>query len=231
MIQMFHVHKRYGAGLAALEDVNLKIEKGEIVFLVGASGAGKSTLLKLLFCEASADQGQILFDGRNISRIKESDIPALRRKIGFIFQDFRLIARQTVYENVGLPMRIAGASARDIRKRVLEVLSLVRLERQYKQFPPALSGGERQRVAIARALVHRPSLVLADEPTGSLDDALADEMMALLKNVHAMGATLIVATHQHALIAKTASQTAPRTVLLRQGEIKPSGNETPSLFP
>jgi len=231
MIQMFHIHKKYGAGPPVLEDVNLKIARGEFVFLIGASGAGKSTLLKLIFCEAQADRGQILFEGRNLSRIKEREVAALRHHIGFIFQDFRLIARQSVYENVGLPMRIAGAATRDIRKRVLDVLSLVRLSRQYKQFPPALSGGERQRVAIARALVHRPSLVLADEPTGSLDDNLAEEMMAVLKNVHAMGTTLVVATHQRALISKTASQTTPRTILIQRGTLQSHGDETPDLFP
>jgi cell division transport system ATP-binding protein len=229
MIQFFHIHKRYGVGPPVLSDASLKIEKGEFVFLVGESGAGKSTLLKLILCEEQADRGQILFDGRNISRLKEGDIPALRRKVGFIFQDFRLIARQTVYENVGLPMRIAGASAREIRKRVLDVLSLVHLERQYKQLPSALSGGERQRVAIARALVHRPVLVLADEPTSSLDDTLADEMMTLFKNVHAMGTTLIVATHQRTRIPKTASPSSPRTLILRRGEII-ENDETPLLF-
>ncbi|WDT80575.1 MAG: ATP-binding cassette domain-containing protein [Candidatus Manganitrophus sp.] len=153
---MFHVYKYYGKHHVALDDINLKIEKGEFVFLVGSSGAGKSTLLKLMICEERAEQGQILIGGKNISRLNENQVPFLRRNIGFVFQDFKLIRRKTVYENIALPLEIVGAPGGEIRKRVQEVLKMVQLEHRRNQFPQFLSGGEQQRVAIARALINRP---------------------------------------------------------------------------
>lgn len=219
MIQMFHVYKYYGKDHVALDDINLKIEKGEFVFLVGSSGAGKSTLLKLMICEERAEQGQILIGGKNISRLQENQVPFLRRNIGFVFQDFKLIRRKTVYENIALPLEIVGAPGGEIRKRVQEVLKMVQLEHRRNQFPQFLSGGEQQRVAIARALINRPSLLLADEPTGNLDEFLSVEIMDLLKNIHISGTTVIVATHNQHLMTKMGK----RTIVLQKGKIYSDG--------
>ncbi|TAK01163.1 MAG: cell division ATP-binding protein FtsE [Candidatus Manganitrophaceae bacterium] len=219
MIQMFHVYKYYGKEHIALEDINLKIEKGEFVFLVGSSGAGKSTLLKLIVGEERAEQGQILIGGKNISRLKETQIPFVRRNLGFVFQDFKLIQRKTVFENIALPLEIVGASGGEIRKRVPEVLKMVQLEHRRDKFPPFLSGGEQQRVAIARALVNRPPLLLADEPTGNLDELLSAEIMELLKNIHISGTTVIVATHNQQLMTKMGR----RTIVLQNGKILSDG--------
>ncbi|NKE72536.1 cell division ATP-binding protein FtsE [Candidatus Manganitrophus noduliformans] len=219
MIQMFHVYKYYGKDHVALDDINLKIDKGEFVFLVGSSGAGKSTLLKLMICEERAEQGQILIGGKNISRLKETQVPFLRRNIGFVFQDFKLIRRKTVYENIALPLEIVGAPGGEIRKRVHEVLKMVQLEHRRNQFPQFLSGGEQQRVAIARALINRPSLLLADEPTGNLDEFLSVEIMDLLKNIHISGTTVIVATHNQHLMTKMGK----RTIVLQKGKIYSDG--------
>lgn len=220
MIQMFHVYKYYGKDHVALDDINLKIEKGEFVFLVGSSGAGKSTLLKLIICEERAEQGQILIGGKNISRLRETQIPFLRRNIGFIFQDFKLIQRKTVFENIALPLEIIGAPGGEIRKRVQEVLKMVQLEHRREQFPQFLSGGEQQRVAIARALVNRPSLLLADEPTGNLDESLTVEIMDLLRNIHISGTTVVVATHHQQLMTKMGR----RTIVLQKGKIFSDGS-------
>lgn len=219
MIQMFHVYKYYGKDHVALDDINLKIDKGEFVFLVGSSGAGKSTLLKLIICEERAEQGQILIGGKNVSRLKETHIPFLRRNIGFVFQDFKLIQRKTVFENIALPLEIIGAPGGEIRKRVQEVLKMVQLEHRRSQFPQFLSGGEQQRVAIARALINRPSLLLADEPTGNLDEFLSVEIMELLKNIHISGTTVIVATHNQHLMTKLGR----RTIVLQKGKILSDG--------
>lgn len=219
MIQMFHVYKYYGKDHVALDDINLKIEKGEFVFLVGSSGAGKSTLLKLMICEERAEQGQILIGGKNISRLNENQVPFLRRNIGFVFQDFKLIRRKTVYENIALPLEIVGTPGGEIRKRVQEVLKMVQLEHRRNQFPQFLSGGEQQRVAIARALINRPSLLLADEPTGNLDEFLSVEIMDLLKNIHISGTTVIVATHNQHLMTKMGK----RTIVLQKGKIYSDG--------
>lgn len=216
---MFHVYKYYGKEHIALEDINLKIEKGEFVFLVGSSGAGKSTLLKLIVGEERAEQGQILIGGKNISRLKETQIPFVRRNLGFVFQDFKLIQRKTVFENIALPLEIVGASGGEIRKRVPEVLKMVQLEHRRDKFPPFLSGGEQQRVAIARALVNRPPLLLADEPTGNLDELLSAEIMELLKNIHISGTTVIVATHNQQLMTKMGR----RTIVLQNGKILSDG--------
>lgn len=216
---MFHVYKYYGKDHIALEDINLKIEKGEFVFLVGSSGAGKSTLLKLIVGEERAEQGQILIGGKNISRLKETQIPFIRRNLGFVFQDFKLIQRKTVFENIALPLEIVGASGGEIRKRVPEVLKMVQLEHRRDKFPPFLSGGEQQRVAIARALVNRPPLLLADEPTGNLDELLSAEIMDLLKNIHISGTTVIVATHNQQLMTKMGR----RTIVLQNGKILSDG--------
>ncbi len=219
MIQMYHVFKYYRKDFVAINDLNLKIEKGEFVFVVGASGAGKTTLLKLLFCQERADQGQVIIGGQNISRLKEADIPFLRRKIGFVFQDFKLIQRKTVFENIALPLEISGMPRSDIKKRVNEVLKQVRIEHRHDHRPSYLSGGEQQRVAIARALVNRPAILLADEPTGNLDDDLSLDIVELLRNIHTTGTTVIVATHDRHLFSKVVR----RTLVLSKGAIVSDG--------
>ncbi len=219
MIQMFHVYKYYRKDFLALDDVNLKIEKGEFVFVTGSSGAGKSTLLKLIFCEERADQGQILIGGKNVSRLKERQIPFVRRNIGFVFQDFKLVNRKTVFDNVALPLEIVGASRTEIKKRVHEVLKMVRIEHRQSQRPAYLSGGEQQRVAIARALVNRPAILLADEPTGNLDEDLAMDIVGLLRNIQTAGTTVVVATHDRHLFEKISR----RRLILEQGKIISDG--------
>ncbi|NOY83213.1 MAG: cell division ATP-binding protein FtsE [Nitrospirae bacterium] len=219
MIQMFHVYKYYRKDFLALDDVNLKIEKGEFVFVTGSSGAGKSTLLKLIFCEERADQGQILIGGKNVSRLKERQIPFVRRNIGFVFQDFKLVKRKTVFDNVALPLEIVGASRTEIKKRVHEVLKMVRIEHRQSQRPAYLSGGEQQRVAIARALVNRPAILLADEPTGNLDEDLAMDIVGLLRNIQTAGTTVVVATHDRHLFEKISR----RRLILEQGKIISDG--------
>ncbi len=219
MIQMFHVSKYYRKDFLALDDINLKIEKGEFVFVTGSSGAGKSTLLKVLFCEERADQGQILIGGKNVSRLRERQIPFLRRNIGFVFQDFKLIQRKTVFDNVALPLEIIGASRNEIKKRVHEVLKMVRIEHRQGQRPAFLSGGEQQRVAIARALVNRPAILLADEPTGNLDQDLALDIVDLLRNIQTAGTTVVVATHARQLFSKISR----RRLVLQNGKIISDG--------
>jgi len=219
MIQMYHVYKYYRKDFVALNDLNLKIEKGEFVFVMGGSGAGKTTLLKLLFCQERADEGQVIIGGQNISRLTEADIPYLRRKIGFVFQDFKLIQRKTVFENVALPLEISGMPRSDIKKRVNEVLKQVRIEHRHDHRPSYLSGGEQQRVAIARALVNRPAILLADEPTGNLDDDLSLDIVELLRNIHTTGTTVIVATHDRHLFSKVVR----RTLVLSKGTIVSDG--------
>jgi cell division transport system ATP-binding protein len=214
IIRMFHVHRRYGAKFA-LHDVTLDVYKNEYLFITGPSGAGKTTLLKLLYLGQSLSEGQILVDGINISRIKRNGIPVLRRKFGIIFQDYKLIPTKTVYENVALVMEAAGRKPRLIEKKVRSVLRTVGMEDRMKAFPPSLSGGEQQRVAVARAVVGDPKIILADEPTGSLDSESAGIIMAFLDDFHSRGATVILATHDKELIKRGGS----RVVHLRDGRL------------
>jgi cell division transport system ATP-binding protein len=217
---MEHVYKTYGQDHLALDDINLEVEKGEFVFLTGASGAGKTTLLKLIFCEERAEDGVLFVNNRNLSELKERDIPYLRRTIGFVFQDFKLIHRKTVFENIALPLEMVGtASQRDIKRRVHEVLEMVHLVGHENKFPDAISAGEQQRVAIARAMANHPLLLLADEPTGNLDEDLSLDILELLKNINTFGTTVIVATHQRHAI----SQIASRTIGLDHGKIVSGG--------
>ena len=215
MIQMFHVTKRYEGDVLALSDVSLLVGKGEFVFLTGPSGAGKSTLLNLLFCAERASNGQILVTGRNVSRIRESQIPDLRRHIGVVFQDFKLLPHRTVAENVALTLDVLGVRRRDAMRRVLAMLKQVGLAHKADTFPTRLSGGEQQRVAIARALVNDPALLLADEPTGNLDATLTIEIMDLLRDFSARGTTVLVATHDRSLIDRYQK----RTLRLEAGRI------------
>ncbi len=195
IIQMFHVCKAYGRGGRALDDVTLRIDRGDFVFLTGPSGAGKTTLLKLIFCAEQPTMGQIIVAGRNIHRMSSSGVPLLRRHIGVVFQDFKLLAQRTVFGNVAFAMEVIGRPPRDIRRRVTTVLREVGLADKANSLPSRLSGGEQQRVAIARALVNEPAILLADEPTGNLDPALTLSIMGLLSDVNARGTTVVVATH------------------------------------
>ncbi|MBR4184058.1 MAG: cell division ATP-binding protein FtsE [Lachnospiraceae bacterium] len=200
MIQLENVSKSYVEGIPALDDVSLSIEDGEFVFIVGDSGSGKSTLIKLLMKELEPSEGTITVNDRDISTITHKNIPYFRREIGVVFQDFRLLKDRNVYENVAFAMRVVGESNRNIRKRVPVMLSLVGLAAKYKSFPKQLSGGEQQRVAIARALVNNPGILLADEPTGNLDNNNAWEIMKLLEEINARGTTVVVVTHNMEIV-------------------------------
>ncbi|MGD2038759.1 MAG: cell division ATP-binding protein FtsE [Desulfobacterales bacterium] len=217
IIRMFHVHHNYGTK-KALIDITLDISKNDFVFITGPSGAGKTTLLKLLYLAESVSEGQVLIDGMNLSRVPRKRIPFLRRKFGIIFQDYKLIASRTVFENVSLVLEASGRKRRLIQKKVRSVLRLVGMEDRQNAFPPSLSGGEQQRIAVARAIVGDPKIILADEPTGSLDDDSANIIMDLLNGVHIRGTTVVIATHDKDLIKKTGG----RVLLLRQGRLEGS---------
>ena len=195
MIKLEHVSKSYSAGVPALNDVNLEIEDGEFVFVVGDSGSGKSTLIKLLLKELEPTEGSIIINGKNLKKIKRRNIPKFRRNIGVVFQDFRLLKDRNVYENIAFAQKVIGEPTPKIRKRVQTMLSMVGLAHKYRAYPNEISGGEQQRVAIARALVNEPSILLADEPTGNLDSNNAWEIMKLLEEINQRGTTVIVVTH------------------------------------
>ena len=194
IIQLIHVSKWHNRK-AALSDVTLEIEKGEFVLLMGASGAGKSTLLRMLIGEEQPDEGQIFVHGRNVTKIRPTEIPYLRRKVGAVFQDFRLLPKKSVFDNVALPLIVQGVSEKDIRRKVTEALRAVDVDHKKDQLPNSLSTGEQQRVCIARAIVNGPVVLLADEPTGNLDPERTREIMELFKLINARGTTVIVATH------------------------------------
>jgi cell division transport system ATP-binding protein len=217
IIRMFHVHHNYGPK-KALIDITLDIAKNEFVFIRGPSGAGKSTLLKLFYLGEPVSEGQVLIDGINLARIPRKRIPHLRRKFGIIFQDYKLIPTKSVYDNVALVLEAAGVKKRLIQKKVKSILRLVGMEDRLKSFPPSLSGGEQQRIAVARAIIGDPKIILADEPTGSLDDESAAVILELLRGVHIRGATVIIATHDKALIKKTGGHVLD----LQQGRLETS---------
>lgn len=214
IIRMFRVHKNYGAA-KALTDITLDISKNEFLFVSGPSGAGKTTLLKLLYLGETVSEGQVLVEGMNLSRISFNRIPFLRRKIGIIFQDYKLIPSKTVFDNVALVLEAMGNKRRFIEKKVRSVLRTVGMENSLHAFPPTLSGGEQQRIAVARAVVGDPKIILADEPTGNLDEDSANIIIDLLKRFHVRGATVIVATHNKELIRKTGG----RVIYLKQGRL------------
>ncbi|MBO5060399.1 MAG: cell division ATP-binding protein FtsE [Clostridia bacterium] len=196
MIEFVNVTKQFeDAGNIALENASFKIENGEFVFLVGSSGAGKTTITKLIMRETNVSEGQVFLDGIDVTALPDKEIPFLRRKMGVVFQDFRLLEDRTVYENVEFAMRVVGASRREIRKRVPEVLSEVGLNYKAKMYPRQLSGGEQQRVALARALANHPLILIADEPTGNLNPKTAMEIMDIFEEINRMGTTIIMATH------------------------------------
>lgn len=200
MIEFRGVHKTYDNGTKALRDININIEKGEFVFIVGASGAGKSTFLKLIMREEVPNAGEVIVNGYKLSKLKRREIPYLRRTMGIVFQDFRLIPTMTVFDNVAFAMRVTGASKREVRKRVPYILGLVGLQNKARNFPMELSGGEQQRVSLARALVNNPSLIIADEPTGNIDPEMSYEIMELLTEINRRGTTILVVTHEHDLV-------------------------------
>jgi len=215
MIQMYHVYKTYGKDLEALVDVSLHIQKGEFVFLAGSSGAGKSTLLRLIFRDELPTSGQILVNGRNLVRMKPRAVPHLRRMLGIVFQDFKLLRDRTVEENLALVTRVVGMPGPEGRRRVAQLLKLVGLSHKANMPPYKLSGGEQQRVAIARGLMNDPLILLADEPTGNLDPELAVDVTRLLLEINSRGTTVLVATHD----LKLAEEAGRRTVFLKKGRI------------
>ena len=200
MIEFTDVEKSYAEGNVALRGITMQIEDGEFAFLVGPSGSGKSTIIKLITGELKPTAGAVHVNGYSLERIRKREIPFLRRTVGVVFQDFRLIGTKTVYENVAFAMRVIGAQEKEIRDRVPYVLDLVGLETKAKRHPGELSGGERQRLAIARALVNNPSTIIADEPTGNLDPALSFEIMTLLQEINNLGTTMLVVTHDQNLV-------------------------------
>lgn len=195
MIHFYNVSKTYNNGVKALLDVTLRIKKGEFLFLVGHSGAGKSTLIKLIYREELPTRGQVMFNGKNILRLRSGEVPGLRRKIGMVFQDFRLLPKKTVAENVAFALEVTGVSRQNIRRVVPEALNKVGLLKKANLYPNQLSGGEQQRVAIARAIVNNPVLIIADEPTGNLDPDTSDEIMNLFRDINRSGTTIIMSTH------------------------------------
>jgi len=215
MIQLFHVTKRWSDDPPVLDDVTLRVEKGEFVWLTGPSGAGKTTLLRLLFAAEEPSSGQIVVGGRNVNRMSAGGVPYLRRNIGVVFQDFKLLANRTALENVGFALEVLGASDAQIRERAAKRLGQVGLTHKAKSLPARLSGGEQQRIAIARALVNEPAIVLADEPTGNLDAGLTDSILQLLFDANARGTTVIVATHDRGLLGRYQR----RTIRLDRGKV------------
>ncbi len=215
MIKLEHVSKSYQAGVPALNDVSLNIEAGEFVFVVGDSGSGKSTLIKLLLKELEPTEGTITINDKNLNKIKHKQIPKFRRNIGVVFQDFRLLKDRNIYDNVAFAQKVIGAPTRSIKKNVPVMLSMVGLAAKYRSFPRQLSGGEQQRVAIARALINEPKILLADEPTGNLDNNNAWEIMKLLEEINEKGTTVVVVTHNMEIV-KTMNK---RVITMKKGVI------------
>ena len=222
MIRMTNVEKTYDNGTHALNGISFQIDDGEFVFLVGPSGSGKSTIIKLLTGEVVPTSGRVIINGFSMGRISQKQIPYLRRSIGVIFQDFRLIQNKTVFENLSLAMRAVGASSREIRSRIPYVLELVGLGGKEDRYPDELSGGEQQRVAVARALVNNPSTIVADEPTGNLDPNRSLEIMTLLERINALGTTVVVVTHEKGLV----NHFSKRVITINEGVVATDGAYT-----
>jgi len=215
MIEFKNVSKLYNNNVKALSDVSINIESGEFVFLVGPSGAGKSTFIKMILKEVEPTSGKVVVNNTDLSKLARNDVPYFRRKIGMVFQDFRLIPNLNVYENVAFAMKVVEATPKEIRRRVPMVLSLVGLSHKYKMFPNELSGGEQQRVSLARAIVNNPSLLIADEPTGNLDPETAKEIMDLLDDINKAGTTILMATHAKDIV----DTMKKRVIAIEGGEI------------
>lgn len=215
MITFNNVTKIYTNDVVGLDNVSFHIDKGEFVFLVGQSGAGKSTIIKLLMCEERASAGEIIFGDTDVTRLKRRQIPYLRRSMGVVYQDFRLLPQKTVYENVAFAMEIVGAPRKQIRRQVPNVLNLVGLANRARSYPNQLSGGEQQRVSLARALINNPSVLIADEPTGNLDTETAGEIMTLLDNINKRGTTILMATHAEKIV----NDMKKRVITLESGNL------------
>lgn len=215
MIKLEHVSKSYTAGIPALNDVSLDIEEGEFVFIVGDSGSGKSTLIKLLLKELEPTEGTITINNKKLNKIRRRQIPKFRRNIGVVFQDFRLLKDRNIYDNVAFAQKVIGESNRSIKKNVPAMLSMVGLAAKYRSYPRQLSGGEQQRVAIARALINEPKILLADEPTGNLDNHNAWEIMKLLEEINSRGTTVVVVTHNLEIV-KTMNK---RVITMKKGVV------------
>lgn len=215
MIKLKNVSKIYPNGARALSNINMEIGKGEFVFLVGQSGAGKSTLIKLLYREEIATRGSVFIDNINLVRLKPSQVPLLRRKIGIIFQDFKLLGNKTVFENVAFAQRVIGKTSREIRTNTMNMLKLVGLAGKHNAFPNELSGGEQQRVCVARAIINKPQILIADEPTGNLDQVTAWGIMELLNQVNRMGTTVVMATHAMHIVERMKK----RVIKIEEGKV------------
>lgn len=215
MIEFRDVHKEYDNGTNALKGVNIQIKKGEFVFIVGPSGAGKSTFLKLIMKEEIPTSGEVVVNGYQLSELKRRDVPYLRRTMGIVFQDFRLINTMTVYENVAFAMHVVGASQREVRKRVPYILGLVGLKDKVHSYPMELSGGEQQRVSLARALVNNPATIIADEPTGNIDPEMSHEIVELLTEINRRGTTILMVTHDFAMV----KEFPRRTIEIQDGVV------------
>ena len=215
MIELREVTKEYSKGVAALNGINLKIEQGEFVFIVGDSGSGKSTLIKLIMKELEPTSGTIIVNGNNLSRMKHRKVAMYRRNIGVVFQDFRLLKDRNIYDNVAFAQKVIGESNRSIKKNVPSMLSMVGLAAKYRSYPRQLSGGEQQRVAIARALINEPKILLADEPTGNLDNHNAWEIMKLLEEANERGTTVLVVTHNQEIV----NEMKKRVITMKKGVI------------
>lgn len=215
MIRFIDVYKEYDNGTKALKGINLRIDDGEFVFLVGPSGSGKSTIIKLITGEIGLTEGKLMVNGYSLNNISPRQVPLMRRTLGIIFQDFRLIDKKTVYENLSFAMRAIGASPRDVKRRIPYVLQLVGLEHKADRYPGQLSGGEQQRVALARALVNNPSILLADEPTGNLDPNNSWEIMKLLEEINESGTTVVVVTHNREIV----NAMQKRVITMKKGVI------------
>lgn len=215
LIRIANVQKTYKNGVVALYDFDLSIKKGEFVFVIGASGSGKSTLIKMLYREEKPDKGEIIIGGINVARLKNRKVYILRRKIGVVFQDFKLLPKLTVYENVAFALEVFAVDKKEIHRRVMQVLELVGLKNKVRQYPSQLSGGEQQRVVIARAIVNNPKLLICDEPTGNLDPDTSMEIMQVLEQINNMGTTIIMATHDREIVDRMKK----RVIVIEEGKL------------
>ena len=215
IIEMRDVVKKYDNGTTALRGVSIEVNPGEFTYIVGPSGAGKSTFIRLLYREVKLDKGSLQVAGFNLAKIKKRDIPMLRRSVGVVFQDYKLLPKKTVYENIAYAMEVIGERRRNIKKRVMEVLDLVGLKHKVRSFPNELSGGEQQRIAIARAIVNNPKVLIADEPTGNLDPEISWEIMQVLERINLQGTTIIMATHNSTIV----NNLRHRVVAIEEGRI------------